>query len=218
VADNPGDHYARSRARLTSLLVELGEAAWLRPVPACPGWRVRDVLAHLLGNVEDAAAGRLQGPPDEQMTAEQVARHAPDRPLRLLARWDELAPGFEAAIATSGAWPAAIDLLTHELDIRHALDRPGARDDPLVAVAARLIAAGRSGDGFQVLLDGAPPVDPPGTGVVLRVSSFELLRVAMGRRTVEQVRALDWEGDPTEHVPGLFIFGPAPEPILEPPD
>ena len=58
-----GENYRRSRGRLTALLEGADDAAWETPVPACPGWRVRDVLAHLVGVVEDALAGVISGPP-----------------------------------------------------------------------------------------------------------------------------------------------------------
>ncbi len=55
--------YRDTRERLTSLVSGLDEAALAAPVPTCPGWRVRDVVAHLAAIVEDALAGRLTGPP-----------------------------------------------------------------------------------------------------------------------------------------------------------
>ena len=65
-----GVRYRSVRERLGDLLRTLPlpadpEAAspWELPVPACPGWRVRDVLAHLVGNLEDGRAGRISGLP-----------------------------------------------------------------------------------------------------------------------------------------------------------
>ena len=70
-----GEHYARIRTRFTALVEDLSTEEWERPVQACPGWRVRDVVAHLSGTVDDALAGRLTGPPSEEVTAEQVVRN-----------------------------------------------------------------------------------------------------------------------------------------------
>ena len=42
--------YAAVRARVTVLVLE-GDPEM--PVPACPGWRVRDVVGHLAGLCED---------------------------------------------------------------------------------------------------------------------------------------------------------------------
>jgi hypothetical protein len=45
-------------------------------VPACPGWRVREVVAHLAGLCEDWVEGRLQGYGSSQWTAAQVDRYS----------------------------------------------------------------------------------------------------------------------------------------------
>ncbi len=50
----PGHHYARSREPVTELLADVDDAEAATPVQACPGWQVRDVVAHLLGTVDDA--------------------------------------------------------------------------------------------------------------------------------------------------------------------
>lgn len=120
--------YRDSRQRLAELLSGLDAAALSTPVPACPGWSVRDVLAHLVSIPEDAAAGRLVGLPTEEFTAEQVARLADVTVAELLTRWSASAPDFEQRIAMSEVWPAVIDLATHEQDIRGAIGQPGARD------------------------------------------------------------------------------------------
>lgn len=211
-----GEHYARSRTRLTALLDDLARDEWDRPAAACPGWRVRDVLAHLAGNVEDAIAGRLSGPPSESQTAEQVARHLDDEPIELLAAWNATAPLFEAAITEMGALPAAVDALTHEHDIRHALDRPGGRDDELVPILARAFLDRVTDVRLVADLDGVRhEVAGDGPEVGLRASSFEVFRAAMGRRTRRQVQALGWTGDPTPILEGFFVFGPADQPLVE---
>ncbi len=81
-----GDRYRSSRLRTEALLRDIDEAAWETPVPACPGWRVRDVLAHLVGVIEDAVAGRISGPPSPEQTAVEVDRHRADDPVELLAQ------------------------------------------------------------------------------------------------------------------------------------
>ena len=75
-----GDRYRDARLRITALLEPVNDSAWDTPVDACTGWRVRDVLAHLVGVIEDAAAGRLGGPPDPVQTAAEVDRHRDDDP------------------------------------------------------------------------------------------------------------------------------------------
>ena len=117
--------YGDSRARLLALVSGLDEKGLAAPVPACPGWRVRDVVAHLTAVGEDVLEGRLTGPPTEEQSAAQVARFV-GRPFpEVLARWDELAPRFASAIDGFEVWPAVLDVATHEQDVRGALGAPG---------------------------------------------------------------------------------------------
>ena len=213
-----GDLYRDVRLRTTELLGGLDDEQWDRPVPACPGWRVRDVLAHLVGVMEDAAAGRIIGPPDDEATAAEVARHAQDGPVDLLATWGELSPEFEAVVSASGMWPAFFDVLSHEHDIRHAIGVPGAHDSDEVRLAAKLLV--RSVDvGRPLHVDTGDTVLASRTGegdpIVLRASAFEVFRFRLGRRSSDQVLALDWSEDPAGLLDALFVFGPAERPIVE---
>ena len=124
--------YRDTRERLTSLVSGLDGPALATPVPACPGWEVADVVAHLAAIVEDALAGRLTGPPSEAETAVQVARYK-GRPMsRTLAGWTAGAPRFEEVISAFDIPPAVIDVASHEQDIRGALGLPGARDNEAI--------------------------------------------------------------------------------------
>lgn len=217
--DEVGDHYRRSRQRLTDLLADLDDASWRRDVPACPGWTVHDVLAHLVGVIEDAMAGRLDGPPSEDVTADEVARHRDDPSGELLGRWGELAPVFESVITTHEVWPAAFDALSHEHDVRGAVGRPGARDFDTVHVAARrLIEGAELPVVLRVHLDGGTVESAPAAGQVvhLRTTPFEIVRLRLGRRSRQQVLALDWSTAPsTEVVEALFVFGPRSDALVE---
>lgn len=213
-----GEHYRRSRARFVGLLADAGADAWPMPVAACPGWRVHDVVGHLVGIVEDALAGRLTGPPTDTQTAAQVERHRDDRPERMLEVWDELAGQFEEVITGLELWPAAVDIVSHEHDVRTALGRPGARDDDLVLDMARRMVEGLEVDGTITVDLGHETVSSkprPGPDYVLRASAFEVFRLRMGRRTRGQVAALDWSRDPGDVLDALFLFGPAETPLVE---
>ncbi len=201
-----GARYRSVRLRLTAVLAPLDEAQWDRPVPACPGWRVRDVLGHLLGNVEDALAGRISGPPTEDQTREQVARHADDDPVALLQQWNEQAPEFEDVLDAVPIWPAFIDAISHEHDIRAALGDQRGRDTDDVLRAAELLAVPPPGLGLVV--DGRAYGDDE-VDARLTTTSFELLRIRLGRRSEAQVRAMEWDGSPDGRLAGLFVFGPS---------
>ena len=208
-----GARYRSVRLRLTGLLGSLDADQWERPVPACPGWRVHDVLAHLLGNVEEALAGRISGPPTDEQTHEQVARHHDDDPAEMVERWNELAPQFEEVLDAFPIWPAFIDVVSHEHDLRAAVGDAGARDSGDVLLAATLVAQGLP-DGIAVAIDGIDTgggaAAPTAGAARVATSAFELLRIRLGRRSEAQVLAMAWEGDPRPHLDGIFVFGPSP--------
>ncbi len=220
-----GEEYRRGRERLSALLAGEPPDAWDRPVRACPGWTVRGVVGHLVGTVEDALAGRISGPPTEDLTALQVARHAEAVGPDLLDRWAELAPPFEEVVTAGAIWPAVLDVVSHEHDVRLALDRPGARTDPVVPAAAvalvealaapwnlelDLIVGGGDDAGGTVR---SASVDGP--TYRLRTTAFEVLRLRLGRRSGAEVRALDWDPIPPPDLTPLFVFGPRPTPLRE---
>jgi uncharacterized protein (TIGR03083 family) len=210
-----GARYRRSRLRLTALVRDVRDDEWARPVPACPGWRVHDVVAHLVGVIEDAAAGRIQGPPTPEQTAAEVSRHSNDAPAHLIELWTAMAPSFETAIAAGERWPAFLDVLSHEHDINGALGGTGPRDDDDVGQAARLLAAALPAALRLDLATGDPPSPTRTTDFQLRTTAYELFRLRLGRRTRDQVLALDWSADPTPILDDLFIFGPASAPFVD---
>lgn len=183
------------------------------------------MVAHLLGNTEDAAAGRLNGPPTEAQTRDQIDRHRGDDPVDLLDAWAVAGPFVAAVVSESGMWPAAIDVVTHEHDVRAAIDRPGARDDESITELAELFCTIDSPRPVRIVLDppvsGTPDADTTPGGpadddlLTLRTTPFELVRIRLGRRSKTQVEALDWSDDPAEVLDHLFVFGPSPVDIDE---
>ncbi len=213
-----GDHYRRSRERVSALLGAMPVDVASQPVEACPGWDVHDVVAHLVCIVDDALAGRLAGPPTTDATAEQVARLR-DIPLAaMLDRWNEQAPAFEEVVSQASVWPAAIDVLSHEHDLRHAVGRPGAHDDPSVSAVAALLIDALAGPPIDFDL-GSSRRTSGGSGApaerAVRTTAFEVLRFRLGRRSAEQVLALDWSPGPPASLEAMFVFGPRDVPLLE---
>lgn len=212
-----GEHYRMAHERIEALVADLGDEEWATDVPACPGWRVRDVVAHLVATLGDAAAGRIAGIPDDEFTADQVRRLADREPADLLALWNDGAAAFESLITEFRIWPAAIDAVSHEHDLRHALGRSGAQDHETVGVLARILLKGvHLPVGLSVRLgDEVVQVTEGPDALTLATDSFEVLRLRTGRRTLEQIASLDWSGDPSGIVASLPIFGPTPVPIVE---
>jgi uncharacterized protein (TIGR03083 family) len=206
-----GTHYAEARQRVTQLARSLSEAEASTPVAACPGWTVHDVVAHLVGLVGDAVEGRLKGIPTDEQTDEQVARHRNVSMNDMLDAWTMFAPPFEDVVRANEVWPAVMDCVSHEHDMRAALKRPGNRDIPFIRLGAKRLARSIDVDArVHVTLDDGAVIEA-GTGdhtFRLRTTAFEVMRLRLGRRTRNEVLALDWSPDATPIVDKLFVFGP----------
>ncbi|HXN61266.1 MAG TPA: maleylpyruvate isomerase family mycothiol-dependent enzyme [Acidimicrobiales bacterium] len=210
--------YGETQARLVALVQGLDERDLVTPVPACPGWSVRDVVAHLTAVAEDVLEGRLTGPPSAEQTAAQVARFEDRSPAEVLARWDDLAPQFADMIDAFEVWPAVLDVAAHEQDIRGAVGEPGARDAEVVRLGAdRLLIWLQPPVALRVLVeDDTYDVGPQGeAALVLRTDRFEAFRWRLGRRSRVQLANLDWTGDAAPVLDHLVVFGPAPSDIDE---
>ena len=217
---SPPELYEAARLRIVDLVRDADPAA---PVQACPDWTVKDVLAHLSSVAAGVADGRLTEPPSEAWNAEQVAERRSWSVQDCLAEWEATAARLTTAGARLLGPIAVVDAVSHEHDIRTALGRPGERDSDGVRLAvsaflhtlrARVRAAGLPA--LRVVTEVKATVlgdgEPAGT---VRASSFELLRAISGRRTPDQVRGLDWDGDPDIWLGVFFLLGPARAPVHE---
>jgi uncharacterized protein (TIGR03083 family) len=220
---DPAALYRETRERLAGLVAELDAKALSAPVPACPGWAVRDVVAHLAAISEDAIAGKLTGIPTDEVTAAQVERLARDPVAEILALWSACAPQFEQAISARQVWPAVIDIASHEQDIRAAVGKPGARQCAAIRQCTSLLLSWlslpvptriRTEDGDYLVSQDAGASSAV-TMLTLSTSRFEAFRALMGRRSRAQLAALDWSGDPSAVLDHLAVFGPAASDIVE---
>lgn len=223
MTDRPalGPLYRQTRLHTTALVAgDPDPAVGELPVPATPAWTVHDVLAHLVGIAVGAAGPVPADGPNEEWTARQVEWGRSLSLPQLVDTWREQAPAFEAVVDRP---QAVIDAVTHEYDLRGALQQPGDRDDETMLWASRLLRRGlalpaplilRTGDGdTQVrVTDDAPTTGEP---VVLSTTEFEFFRWRMGRRSRAQLAAMDWSGDPAPFLDHLCVFGPSPVDIVE---
>lgn len=202
--------YAQGRGRIAELIRDADPDT---PVPACPQWTVRDLVAHLTGICDDILNGRLAGVATEPWTAAQVQSRKDRSIPEILAEWDEVGPKCEAIAQNFG--PAATqwlsDLTVHEHDLRTALGRPGARDSEAVAIAFRWLAEGfggsLGGDAVRFMTTQGDDV-VVGTGepdVTMHADRYELFRALTGRRSRGQIQAMVADGDP---VALSFEWGP----------
>ena len=187
--------YHDTRERLILLLSALDDAALAIRVPACPAWSVREVVAHLCAVSQDVLAGRLTRIATEEETAAQVARFKDHDLAGILTAWEDVAPQFERVVGTLGAWPAVVDIASHEHDIRAAVGKPGGRDAEVVWQSAGWLLTGlRPPVPLRVAVEDAEFRAGPGNGTELRLttSRFEAFRWRMGRRSRAQLARLDW--------------------------
>ena len=210
--------YHATRARVTALVSELDDAGLDRPVPACPAWRVRDLVAHMSGipdalTAGDLPAGDLQVWLDGLLEARRGV--AVDE---LLDRWGACADATSTLI-DSGAGLLVIDLVTHEHDLRTALDQPGARGTAEVRAIVQpvldLLAPSMSDAGLGALLIDAGGVQWAShlakPGCTLHVDPWEATRALNSRRTADELRALPATGDIEPYL--AVIDGHLPLPV-----
>ena len=213
-----GRAYAEARQRVSELMTSLSDDELTREVPACPGWRTRDVLAHLVGIASDTAEGKIEGAGSEEYTSRQIAERKDRSMPEMLAEWNERAPGFEEMLdsihpAISGGIIG--DLVIHEQDARGGVGKVGGREglafdlalDSQVRFFGRRIKEAklptlevRAGDKTWVAgkeeVSGSVEAEP-----------FELLRGLSGRRTHAQIRAFAWSVDPGPYLPIFSMYG-----------
>ena len=184
-------------------------------VLTCPDWSVHDVVAHLAGGVDDALSGNLEGLGTDEWTAAQVKARRETSTADVLTEWNSKAPTLERFLDPAGKLgrQAVADVVSHEHDIRTALSLPGARESDAVRIglgfAATSLIESAETRGVSLRLRSSDGLDlgPEAATVILTGSSFELLRAATGRRSVEQLREMDWVGDPEKVIPA-FAWGP----------
>lgn len=178
-------------------------------LPACPAWRVRDVVAHLAALAEDWVTDNLDNYASDDWTAAQVERFASlplaDTLLRLKSAATQLVHLADHPAMGPPARFAFGDAVVHEADLRGAL---GLERVPTDAVAASLkgqIAMWRStlkrASTPTLLLRTelrewwlGSPDDPEHVSV--ETDSYEVFRALAGRRSERQVRAWRWSKEP----------------------
>jgi len=206
-----GDLYREGRDRFVDVVTGADPTT---PVPTCPAWTVKDVLAHVAGIPADIIAGRLDGVATDPWTAAQVDARRDATIDDVVAEWQETGPQIDAIVDSFGPTGAQLlfDLTTHEHDVRLALGRPGARDAAVLDVALDFAITNLGGSAPQPLRIEAEHLswnvggdgDPVATLVTNR---FELMRAMSGRRSPAQVKAMAWTGDPEPFLP-IFASGP----------
>lgn len=212
--------YDEARERISALVVATGDGG-RGSVPACPEWTVKDVVAHVTGIAADWRNFNLGDYGTESWTDAQVMSRRGLDLASILGEWaehtDAITPMLTDPVAAGlpSFMPMVVitDLAAHEHDIRGALGRPGARDSEAVTVGLQAQVGGLRRNFGAV---GLPTLCLEASGLrdwmiglgdpvaTLRGEPFELFRATGGRRTVDEVRAMHWEGDAEVFIPHLL--------------
>lgn len=208
--------YQQTMDRITEL-VSAPDVSVDARVAACPGWSVRNVLAHMAGVAQDWAGGRRAAPPNDEQTAAQVARFDGAGVPDILRAWSEAAAALPR-LAREGIVPPLGDIVVHEHDIRDALGRPGARDSAaLHCVSDQLLRKLATPVPVRITVeDGDYRCGPDGDSEIdLKTTRFEAVRWRTGRRSRGQMAAMAWSGDPAPVLDHLYMFGPTAVDLVE---
>lgn len=152
---------------------------------------------------------------------------------QLLAEWDTAATRLEAMIRGEQPFPeespplvewiVVTDVGQHLQDLQGALGRAEHRDALATGLSLRSYVEGmrfrsahdklpafriRAGSREWVIGEGEPVATLTG-------DPFELARAASGRRSPDQIRAYDWEGDPEPFLVLFYPYGPREDALVE---
>jgi uncharacterized protein (TIGR03083 family) len=239
--------YADTRRSMMDLARALTDDQLSARVPACPGWTVQELIAHVTSIASALANGEFPASldpvasladPDQAKERDRFVDDAiearRDRSLdESLEEWETAATALEAMIRGERAWPSGTpplaewvvttDLAVHHHDLRGALARPGERDSLATGLSLRSYVEGmrfRSAamgfPTFRIRAGAREWTIGEGEAVAtVTADPFELARAASGRRSSDQIRAYDWEGDPQPFLPLFYPYGVRADALVE---
>ena len=239
------DIYDATRMQIATLASGLSKEELNTSVPATPAWTIEDVISHLTGDATCVIAGDFPREFFEAFGSEQgvIALNAwtdkqvterRGRPLRdVLDEWEEATRTLVKMMRGEIPWPDGVlpiadhilltDIATHQQDIYGALRMQRDRDSVQIRVGT---AAFIGGVGLRLQMSGAPsirfvmedkevPVGGSDPQATVRVPRYELFRALSGRRSPDQVKAYDWEGNPEPFIPYFYPYGIRQEALVE---
>ena len=217
--------YRALRGRVSALVRDADEEQLERLAPAAPEWRVRDLVAHLSGITADINAGNLDGVATDAWTARHVDTRRDWNIAQVLDEWDAEGAKVEALMSSLPEIAIAqmtMDAATHEHDIRGALESPGSRDSDAIEIGFDFgveVLAGTVDQADAILTieteAGTRTVGDGARQIGVRADRFELVRAMTGRRSADQMRGFDWDGEATPELLVLPIFTARPTPLVE---
>lgn len=240
------DVYDGTRRDIAAFVEGLDEADRHRPVPATPGWTVRDVISHLTGDIDCVLRGDFPREFFESMgderaveklnrwTAGHVERRRDMSLSEVLEEWDGLvSKGLLPLLREEAPWPEGVpfiagrvlitDLGVHQQDLYGAFGIERDRESATVKLgsAGYIVTFGLrlAADGVGTLRFATPEKEWLAGGdepdATVRASRFEFFRALSGRRSMEQIKAYEWEGDPEPFLPYFYLYGVRQEALIE---
>ncbi|HLH26193.1 MAG TPA: maleylpyruvate isomerase family mycothiol-dependent enzyme [Chloroflexota bacterium] len=175
---NARSHLIAERRELLALCHALGPAEW-EAASLCAGWRVRDVVAHVIGGERDwADILRTHGDVDAA-NARSVERRAGVPVQQLLAELDEI-----AAVQGLGRLFAPVLLVDnwiHQEDIRRPIGRPRAQNPDRLRWVLRWTRVLPSGRGRSLRLVATDLDYTAGEGPEVRGAAADIIMAVAGR-------------------------------------
>lgn len=238
--------YEETRREVISFVEGLDEEGLRTSIPATPDWTVRDVIAHLTGDVACIVRGDFPREffesfgdeaavvPLNEWTFGHVESRRDKTLGEVVSEWDattekELLPMMRGDVS----WPEGVppladrvlltDLGVHQQDIYGAFGVERGRDGAPVKIGSSGYIATMgwrlSADGVGALKLEAPDKSwVAGKGeplATVRASRFEFFRALSGRRSMDQLRAYEWEGDPEPFLSYFYPYGVRREALAE---
>ncbi len=219
-----GAAYRSLRGRVTEILSNISAERWEQSVPHCPAWTIRETLAHLAGVVDDGIHGNMTGVATDAWTQAQVDKRADLSGLEILEEWNTYAPFVEARASEKGLALSQLlfDAVTHEHDLCFAVDVVGARDSDALAVGAHFLAIAvpkrlldRGLPGVTLNVGGRVLHDAGVEALTVTASKFDFVRSFGSRRTLNQVRELQWSAPPDGVFEHMMPFAPPAQHLAE---
>ena len=213
--------YEAHRDRLIDLVRDLDDGARAQPVPLTAGWSVAEVVAHVCGLNADVASGLRVGLGSAERTRHQVTTRAESSIEEVCEEWLSHAEAMRAAFEDDPFFGHRLtaDLTIHLHDVSHGLGLRVDRNDVATRCASHTYGSvvtdlllERTGVSLRVEMTDGATFEPTGhrgpTDLVVRVTPFDFLRTATGRRSEAEAERLDWDGDPTAALAHISPYGP----------